>query len=199
MYQPKHQPQLGRGIPVPGRTQGSRDCGPRSWSMGVDARSKGRRRPSVRWLRKRGNVEGPQPTSIDDAKRAVHGLAVRGRSPMRYWRTRSVAKVRQWVRKGRPVQLAIDYGTWNDLRDHETGDPRFRGGHSVMIYGQRKTVNLVEWQLFDPLEDGRRAGIVSGPSWVPRWQVVRAAKALGEQYGRRDIWAGLIGGAHGQR
>jgi len=199
MYMPKHQRQLGVGVRVPGRTRGSRDCGPRSWSMGVDARSKGRRRPTVVWLRKRGGVEGPQSTSIDDAKRAVHGLRVRGRSPMRYWRTRDVANVRRWVRKGRPAHLAIDYGKWNDLLGDRTGDPRFRGGHSVMVYGQRRERGLLEWLLWDPLEDGRRAGIPVGPTWYPRWQIISAARALGARYGRSDIWAGLIGGAHGRR
>lgn len=188
-YQPKHQPQLGRGIPVPGRTRGSRDCGPRSWQMAMDARSGGRVAPGVWALRRRGQVPGPQPTNITDAKHAIHGWPVPGRTPLRYWRIGSAARLRQAVRKGRPVHLAIDYGAWNALRDGKTGDPRFRGGHSVMVYGQRKVKGVVQWQLYDPLEDARRKGIPQGPTWVPRHQLITAARSLG------GIFAGWIGGS----
>lgn len=191
-YIPRHQKQLGQGVPVPGKAQGSRDCGPRSWSMGVDARSKGRKRPSVRLLRHRGGVPGPQPTSIDDAHRALHGMIIPGRTPLRYYRKAKATAVQHAVAAGKPVHLGIDYGTWNDVMKGDTGDPRFRGGHSVLVFGERRRGAGIEWLLFDPLDDGRRKGIPRGSRWVLRKHVMAAAKALTP--GR--VHAGVIGGAH---
>lgn len=192
-YQPALQPQLGRGIPVPGRTRGSRDCGPRSWQMGIDARTRGRVHHTIAWLRNRGRVPGPVPTSIDDARKAIDGLAVPGRSPLRYYRRRKVAGVRKAVRAGFPVQLGIDYGAFNRLQRKRTGDPNFSGGHSVLVYGQRDGKRGVEWQLFDPLDDGRRAGIPRGPRWVPRKHLIKAAVALAGG-DREAIYAGIVAG-----
>lgn len=189
-YVPIHQKQLGRGVPVPGKAQGSRDCGPRSWQMGVDARSKGRKRPGVRALRRRGGVTGPQATSIDDAHRALDGMNIPGRTPLRYYRKRQATAAQKAVAAGKPVHLAIDYGKWNDVMRKDTGDPAFRGGHSVLVFGERRRGSGIEWLLFDPLDDGRRKAIPRGPRWVLRKHVMAAARALG------GIWAGVIGGAN---
>ncbi len=194
-YQPLHQAQLGRGVPVPGGTTGARDCGPRSWQMAADARSHGRIRPGVRRLRRRAGAPGPVPTSIDHARRALHGLPVAGRTPLRYYRKRRVAEVRQAVRRGKPVHLAIDYGAWNRSQRGRTGDPNFRGSHSVLITRQRKRGHGVEWLLFDPLDDGRRRGIERGGRWVLRRHLIAAAVKLAGG-NRNGIWAGVIGGAN---
>lgn len=194
-YVPRHQAQLGRGIPVPGATQGSRDCGPRSWQMGADARTTGKRKPGVRALRRRGHCTGPVPTSMDDAKRALDGLSVPGRTPLRYYRKRKAADVKQAVRKGRPVHLAISYRKWNTSQKQETGDPAFSGAHSVLIFGERRRGHGVEWLLFDPLEDGRRAAISRGPTWRLREHIMVAAIALAGG-DRNRLYAGVIGGAH---
>lgn len=193
-YQPVLQTQLGRGIPVPGRTRGSRDCGPRSWQMGIDARTRGRVHHTIAWLRARGRVPGPVPTSIDDAKRAIDGIRVPGRGPLRYYRRRTVAAARKAVRAGYPLQLGIDYGAWNKSQRRHTGDPRFTGGHSVLVFGQRVTDHgVIQWHLFDPLEDHRRPEIPRGPRWVDRKDLIAAAVELAG--GRRDaIYAGVIAG-----
>jgi hypothetical protein len=194
-YRSIHQAQLGRGIPVPGRTRGSRDCGPRSWQVAADQRSAGRKRIGVRALRRRGGVPGPQATSMSDAKRALHGLPVPGRRPLRAYIKRRVSEVKQAARNGRPVVVAIDYGAWND-RDAGTGDPRFRGPHSVVILEQRDRGAGVEWLLMDPLDDGRRAGIERGSRWVRRRDVIAAMLALAGG-NRSGIWALVVAG--GQR
>jgi len=48
-YLPAHQAQLGAGIPVPGRTRGSRDCGPRTVSMGIDKLTEGQVALGIGW------------------------------------------------------------------------------------------------------------------------------------------------------
>lgn len=191
---PIHQAQLGRGIPVPGRTRGSLDCGPRSWQMGADDRTNGRVRPGVRALRRRAGVTGPQATSTADAQRALDGLRVPGRTPLRYYRKSSAAAVRQAVRNGRPVHLGIDYGAWNDSQRRRTGDPRYRGGHSVLVARERRRGAGVEWLLFDPLDDGRRPGIERGGRWVLRRDLLAAATSFAGGSGR--VHAGVIGGGH---
>lgn len=196
MYRPSHQAQLGRGIPVPGRTRGSLDCGPRSWQVLVDARTHGRARPTLAALRSRGGVPGAVPTSVDDARRAIDGLpAGRGRTRLRYYRRRTVAAVRKAVRAGFPLHLCIDYGAFTDAQDGRTGDPRFRGGHSVAIVAERHEPGQpVEWLLHDSLDDARRRGIPQGPRWVARRDLVAAAVALGG--GREAIWAGIVAGGN---
>jgi len=193
---PEHQAQLGRGIPVPGRTRGALDCGPRSWQGGIAARTGGRLFRTVARLRARGRVPGPVPTNIDDARRACDGLRVPGRRSLRYYRRRRARDVRRAVRAGLPVQLAISYRAWNESQDERTGDPRFMGGHSVLIYGERVIGDQhgVEWLLYDSLDDKRRRGIPQGPRWVKRRDLIAAAVALAG--GDRDgIWAGIFGGA----
>lgn len=186
-YLPKLQAQLGRGTPVPGATRGSRDCGPRSVSMAVDAATQGSVKLSVAQARSRMGVPGPQLSNVDDAKRGVESV-----SGLSYYRLVTVARLRQAVVSGRPVHLCIDYGTFNRLAGH-SGDPRFTGGHSVMVLGQRKHDGAVWWRLFDPLDDGRRAGIPKGPRWVKRRHLLQAALDFG---GGQDVLAGAVGGHH---
>lgn len=198
-YVAKHQPQLGRGVPVPGRSRGSVDCGPRSWQMVADQRTDGRIRPGVKRLRRRGSVPGPQPTSLTDAWRALDGRRVPGREPLRFYRKRTVAQLKQGVRKGRPAVVAISYRAWNASQD-ETGDPYFTGAHSVAILGERDRRaqgSRIEWLISDPLDDGRRSGIARGPRWVLRRDVINAAVALGGS--RNRIYAGIVGGGRRAR
>ena len=186
-YLPKLQTQLNRGTPVPGRTKGSRDCGPRSVAMAVDAATEGQVKLTITQVRARMGVPGPQLSNVDDAKRGVESL--RG---LRYTRLATVAKLRQAVVSGKPVHLCIDYGTFDRLAG-STGDPNFTGGHSVLVYGQRKANGAVWWRLFDPLDDGRRAGIPTGPRWVKRQHLLAAALDFG---GGQAILAGAVGGRH---
>jgi len=193
-YQPVHQKQLRRGVPVPGRTRGSRDCGPRSWQMIADARTRGRVRPGVYRLRRRAGVSGPQATSIDDGQRALNGLPVPGRKPLKAWRKRKLRDLNAAVRAGRPAMVAIHYGHWNRTQDKRTGDPNFTGAHAVAILDERRRGAGIEWLLGDPLDDGRRKGIERGARWVKRKDVNDAALALAGG-NRNGIWALVVGGA----
>jgi len=145
--------------------------------MGVDFLTKGELVPTIRDLRDRANVEGPQPTSILDAQRAVESYVnIRGRRPLRYAPKSSVADVRTAVRAGRFVQCAIDYGKWNALLAR-TGDPDYGDGHSIGVLGFRME-EQPQWLTWDPLCDGRRDGIPRGPVWVFAWKVIDALEAF---------------------
>lgn len=193
-YLPKHQPQLGRGVPDPrGRkSKGSRDCGPRTVQMGLAARTEGELCPGVFVIRERMGKVGYLPTSVADAERAVDGWRVPGRRPVRYRIVRAIADVKTAVSHGRYVHACIDYGTLNRLLAR-TGDPGFTGGHSVGVMGQRVKDGQVEWQLFDPLDDRRRPEVAGpGPRWVKRAAIVVALEDFAGGTGK--TWAGIFTG-----
>lgn len=186
-YLPRHQPQLGNGSPTE-----RRDCGPRTVSMAVDAITHGQVRPGIPEIRQRMGTPGNQTSNVYDAQKGVESYDhIPGRRRLTYRIARDAATVKDAVRAGRPVHLAIDYGAFND--SGRTGDPNFRGGHSVLVVGQRVKDGEVQWRLFDPLDDGRRAGIVRGPRFVDRERLMDAARS----FGRGSIYAGIISG--GQR
>ena len=191
-YLPKHQPQLGRGVAVPGRTKGSRDCGPRTVQMGIDFQSKGAKKPTIPTIRQKMGRPGPQQTNIYNTKQAVDGMPVPGRKPLRYFIKSRTSDVEAAVRAGKYVQLCLDYGMFNRLMNKKTGDPNFTGGHSVGVVGQRKKNGVVQWLLFDPLDDQRRRGIPKGPRWVPKWKLLRALESFAG--GRGRCYAGVFGG-----
>jgi hypothetical protein len=196
LYKPRHQAQLGRGTPVPGATQGSMDCGPRTIQMGIDQLTRGERVPDIAEIRDRMNAEGAQSTNTADAQRCVESydepeMGKLDRKPLTYYkREGDQDALDDAVKGGDYVHLAIDYGTFNDVADN-TGDPGFRGGHSVGVFGWRKDDDGdVEWRLFDPLDDGRSGGIPIGPRWVKRSKLI----AAWEDFGR--YWGALRGGSH---
>lgn len=191
-YLPKHQHQLGRGTPVPGATQGSRDCGVRAVQMGVDERTRGEKVPTVPAIRQRMGEQGPQTTSILDAQKAVESYRrIKGRKPLRYLVRWTVEGVKEAIGRGRMVQLAIDYGMFDRLM-LRTGDPAFDGGHSVDVLGVRERHGETWWLLWDPLDDARRAGIPQGPRWVPARKLIAALEAFAGGAGRAQ--AGIFQG-----
>jgi hypothetical protein len=160
--------------------------------MGIDYVTRGQKVPRITELRERGNVKGPQPTNIDDAKRAVESYKViRGRYPLRYYKKSFMGDVNAAVRAGKYVHACIHYGKWNAVTA-ASGDPYFTDGHSVGILGQRSRGGRVQWRLYDPLEDGRRQGIPQGPRWVDKADVVQAMEAFAGAKGR--CYAGVFGG-----
>jgi hypothetical protein len=192
-YLPKHQPQLGRGVPDPDgvKSDGSRDCGPRTVQMGMDARTEGELVPSVTLIRERMGRQGYKTTSVRDAERAVDGWRSPGRRPVRYRVVESIEGVKSAVAMGRYVHACIDYGVFNRVVGR-TGDPSFTGGHSVGILGQRLNDGEVQWRLFDPLDDKRRDGIPQGPRWVSRSAIVDAMTVFAGGPGK--AWAGVFSG-----
>jgi hypothetical protein len=197
-YTAKHQKQLnGRGaIAVPGRTKGSRDCGPRSWSMGVDFVTKGQKVPTMLDIRKRGGVPGPQSTNVDDCVRAVTSYkTIRGRKPLTAYKKSYMGDVKSAVKAGKYVLCCILYDKFNKVVG-KTGDPNFNGprsGHSIGVQGQRSYQGKVQWRIFDPLDDHRRPELSKvGPRWVDRDDVVVSMEALAKARGR--CYAVVFGG-----
>jgi len=190
IYLPDHQAQLGRGTPVPGRTQGSRDCGPRTVQMGLDKLTEGELVPTIPALRKRMGTPGPVQTNVYDAREGVESYRVKGRKPLRYTIRDRIADVKRAVAGGKYVQCCIDYGHFN--RSGRTGDPVFTGGHSIGVLGQRERQGEMWWLLWDPLDDARRAGIPQGPRWVPRDRIVSAMESFAGAQGR--AYAGVFTG-----
>lgn len=188
-YPIRFQEQLNRGVPVPGGTRGSRDCGPRVVQMGIDAQTN--KVVDLFYLRKKMGVPGPQVTNVADAKRGVEAIHVRGHKPMTYTIRSLSSELRAAVRAGRYVQVCIDYGKWNDVMGR-TGDPGFRDGHSIGVRGQRTVKGKVQWKVYDPLDDHRRPEIPQGPRWVDREDVVKSAEAFARARGR--CWVGVFGG-----
>lgn len=192
VYLPKHQAQLGSGVPVPGGTQGSRDCGPRSTSVGVDNQTHGQRVPGVREVRNRAGTPGPQPTNIIDAKRAVDSYRrIKGRRPLAMLLRGTTVGLEEALKRGRMLQVAIDYGTFNRLM-RRTGDPDFAGGHSVSVIGLRFRKGKRWTLLYDSLDDRRRYGIPQGARWVPLNVIIASAEAFAGGAGR--VQSGLFSG-----
>ena len=187
VYHPAHRSQLGKGVPVPGRSRGSVDCGPRTVQMGIDQLTRGEQVPSIVEIRRRMGKPGPVPTSTTDADRCVESFGPQNdRRGLDYVRLQGAVYeplLRDAVRAGEYVQVAIDYGVFNRQLGKRTGDPNFTGGHSIGIHGWRIHGGKAQWQLFDPLDDGRRAGIPKGPRWVSPAAVVAAWRAFGSYLG----------------
>lgn len=171
-FVPRLQPQLGRGSPTE-----RRDCGPRTVQMGVAALTHGELVPDIPEIRDRMGQGGNQTTNVFDAQEAVESFRhVPGRRPLHYAVLRTSGDVKAAVQHGRPVQLAISYGAFN--ASGKTGDPAFRGGHSVLVVGQRVKDGEVQYRLLDPLDDARRAGIPQGPRFVARERLIHALEAF---------------------
>lgn len=191
-YRPKHQAQLGAGIPVPGMTQGARDCGPRATSMGIDFQTRGQLVPGIRDIREEGGVVGPVPVSIRDMQRAVASYrTIRGRRPLQLFVKDYIGDVKAAMNAGKYVLLCIDYGRFNDLVG-KSGDSAYRRGHMVGVVGERWHDGHVEWLLFDALDDHRRPEVPRGPRWVKRMVLVESMEAYARREGR--CWAGVMGG-----
>jgi len=192
-YRPKFFKQLdGVGaIPVPGKTDGARDCGPRAALHGVDFLTRGELRPAVRVFRKKAGVPGPQKTNIYDLRLGVESFYCRGRKPLSLFIKSFTGDIKTAVSSGKGVLLCIDYNRFNELAA-KTGDPFYTGGHAVSVFGERKVDGEVMWLLYDSLDDARRAGIPQGPRWVKRSILVECMEAFAKARGR--CYAGVFGG-----
>lgn len=191
-FMPRFRPQLGRGTPVPGRTRGSKDCGMRSFQHGFGALTHDCFVPTVKsirtamdrepyWLPSTGQVvvPGSNVWDMEEAARTYdRELARNGHKPIRVYKKFLTKSLKLAVRAGKPTQVALDYGVFNQVMGR-TGDPNYTGGHSVLIAGEKRWPSgTIVWLLYDSLDDARRPEIPGpGPRWVPRWKVIRAARA----------------------
>ena len=82
--------------------------------------------------------------------------------------------------KGRWVNLAISYAWINDNAPVISGDSLFRGDHMIGMVGIAMDKRARYWTTeYDPLHDGRRAGIPKGPKVVLLDSLISAAVARG--------------------
>lgn len=155
-------PQLGRGSDYPG------NCGPASvaealrWATDHDvAPLPDEVRRAMRDL-----VGG---TTMDEHPRGfdafIHEAETKGWTllPMIYRGTAPFADVVRALRAGRAVTIAIDYGRLPQR--FRCAD--FDGLHSIFVSQIRTMGKVREVKVWDPLADGRRAGIPRGPQWYP--------------------------------
>jgi hypothetical protein len=77
------------------------------------------------------------------------------------------------IKSGRGAQLAIQYSVVAPTKFDAS--PGFTGGHSVFVNEVRTSDGA--FLVYDPLADGRRAGIPKGPQWWPGSLVKAAAFA----------------------
>jgi hypothetical protein len=164
-----------------------------STSVGVANQTEGQKVPGVREVRKRAGTPGPQATSILDAKRAVDSYRrLKGRRPLQMLLRSTTVGLEEALKRGRMLQVAIDYGTFNRLM-RRTGDGDFTGGHSVSVIGLRFRKGKRWTLLYDSLDDARRSpSIPQGPRWVPLNVIISSAEAFAGGAGRCQ--AGLFSG-----
>jgi hypothetical protein len=147
--------------------------------MGIDWATDGHNRPDIPAIRRRMGKEGFQTTTTADAERCVESLGLRYQ---RHTGRSSLSALKNAVRDGHFVQLAIKYGVLND-RLRRTGDPNFRDGHSIGVLGQRTYRGELQWMLYDPLDDHRRSSIPQGPRWVAASAIIAACEGYGGFFG----------------
>lgn len=179
-YWPRHRTQLWR--PVTGRV----DCGPRSWQHAIDHATRGQDVPGIDRIRLLGRVPGPQMTNVFDGSLVFDRLDLRARRVVNGdWDELTTA-----LRRGAGVVLCISYGVLNDRNPWRSGDPNFRGGHSIYLQGiHRSRDRRLRTRSFDSLYDGRRAGIPEGPQWCRVGMLRAAAEAFA---GRPGKWWGIV-------
>lgn len=202
------EPQLVKGIPTAGV-----DCGVRTTMRAIRWSSCGKVRLTVAETRQlMRNSTGP--ANVIDWYRALEHpkLAARfktaGLHPL-------VVRLRgtnseSGIITGSPVKTAIDaleeghlvcaaesYRPWHGTKfaGSDTFGTGLRDNHAVSYFGIKGTVGHRRTTRFDSLDDGRRAGIPTGPLTVPFHLVTEAMGELTFRSGRKlghGKWAGVI-------
>lgn len=169
--------------------------------MAIDWATSGARKPSIKELRSRMGVTtgGTNPAAWCEA---IESYDTPGELDGKY-RFLSCADVtgsaQGWARlsahvtAGKGAVLAVDYGVYRSLSPRKSGSTTFSGNHAVFVLGSRKRGSGPEWLIWDPLNDGRRAGIPDGPVWVSAAKVKASAEAV-EKAGK--TWAVLVWPGH---
>jgi hypothetical protein len=166
---------------INGLVVGAANCGPCTACMTVDFATGGRIRPTPLEIRRRMGVPYG-PTDVQDQIRSVEsyddetvhvGLRPVDSTPHfdDDW------EVVRTILLGREkwLGLVLDYGVVNDEAMKLSGDKVFRGLHFLGAFGARRLADgTYVVHVWDPLADGRRKGIPTGPDWWPM-EVVRHA------------------------
>ena len=180
-YQPRHQPQLGRGSPTE-----STDCGPRSTQMSLDDASEGRRLPGPAAQRKFLNDYNETNILQLDGVIDHFGAGVGVYSTY----TNSLTKLSEHLKKGLGAVVAVNYGVLRREVPAKTGSETFNGGHALYLRGLWKRSDGV-WVTndWDPLNDGRYRGCPKGKVQVPWYKMKKGLNAITSS---TNIFANLV-------
>jgi hypothetical protein len=164
--------------------------------MGIDYQTKGAKVPAVKDFRQRANKlsGGLNTEQLQTGVKSYNTKAeTNGYKPLQCVRVTAATswkdQIAEPLKKKRWICLWINYGWVNDNVPRLSGDKAFRGTHCVGLLGIRDD-DTVGWQIkvFDPLYDGRRAGIPKGPQWWSTTDLKKAAAAVtGAKEGRCGI------------
>lgn len=180
-YQPKHQPQLGRGSPTE-----STDCGPRATQTSLDDASKGEVHPGP--ARQREFLKDWNETNILQLDGVIDHFGARAGVYSEY--TNSQTKLANHLKKGLGAVVAVHYGALANAAPAKVGSKTFRGGHALFIRGlwRRKDGTWVvnDW---DSLNDGRYRGCPKGRVQL-KWSALK--KGLNAITPSTNIFANLV-------
>lgn len=200
---PKHIKQLQTGSPTAGY-----DCGPCSILVGLESKSRNKIRPNAyytrRWLQtiRRPMVHYPSWPAINmlNVEESIDSALMTNIFRSRHldppdvtWRTYSFREIGHALRKGKAVLVGIDYGRLNDRQPWLSGSKDFRKGHAILLRGWKWHKNRAWTLLYDPLHDGRRAGIPRGIQTVMLRRYLKNGETWGiPNPGRGRVRAAII-------
>lgn len=192
-FLPRFRWQLGRGTPVEDGVDGSKDCNVRVFQHQVGFLTKDVAVPWVGLIREWMGRAGGTGTNLWNSQAAMRRmdswLGRLGRKPIRGYLKFHKRAVRDAIRNGRGVGIAVDYGKWNELMG-SSGDPNYRGGHGIWAVGEKRWKDgTIVWLIYDSLEDNRRNTIPQGPKWRPRWKVLKAAEVWARRTNGTEVVA----------
>ena len=187
-YQPKLTYQLD------GSATAGEDCGVRTAMHALDFASGGKVRTSKDVMRRRMH-KATGPTSSQDIKAGIEsfGAAMKKEGLRPAWMHRfepsPFADARRALEDGKAVVVQANYGVVNRQQragrvTDLSGDHAFMGSHSVLAIDIDQRGDGAYWKILDPLCDGRRSEIPTGPRWWPEWLVRRAAAKMDCVWGR---------------
>jgi hypothetical protein len=189
-----------------GSADAGANCGMAAAAMAVNFATQGARKPTPTMMRKRaGAPSGPgRATNTANQERAVESFdgkgehsgnsdSTGGREPLKYHRKLGQPwKVLQDALDTgtKVVNVQIDYDVVNSKWPSKSGDKNYTGDHSITLFGRRQTkTGMWELRSYDPLYDGRKAGVPKGPQWLPEWVIKMAAEKFAED---KDVFVGGV-------
>ena len=197
---PKHQKQLQMNHPL-----GGWNCGPTTELVGLEAASRNELRPVGAnrglWInairRPMDHTPSWPATTLQNIDESVNSNYINRRMRQRglggvtgRMRKLTFGEVINLLREGRFLHVAIQYSVVNNLMPGLSGAPDFNDGHAIGLYGY-EWQNVAWTYLYDPLHDGRRAGIPKGVQTVRVKRYLRAAETWGNA-GSGNAWVVVI-------
>lgn len=153
-----------------GSPHAGENCGPASVASALRWSTAHTTAPSPSLVRERmGDREGgTSPSEIAPAWETFRDGALRRGyelSPIRYRERVDFARLPDLLWRGDAAMVAVSYAQVpRELR----GDPAFTGFHAIFVAGITQKAGATRVKVYDPLCDGRRAGIPGpGPVWWP--------------------------------